>query len=108
MSRPRKAYISKYLLHGAENALSASQLCEMTGYNTDVDIRRGVAHERNRGIVILSNQDGYFLPDRGQKGKAELSEYIEMMESRIRKIEAAVIPARMAWAAYESALPKEG
>lgn len=54
-------YIHEYLSHGAENAISASELGRMLDMSRR-DIRRAVEHERKNGIVILSDEGGYYLP----------------------------------------------
>jgi len=54
-------YIHEFLAHGAENAISASELGEMLNM-TKRDIRRAVVRERKDGIVILSDEGGYYLP----------------------------------------------
>lgn len=67
--------ISRYLMQGKENAITANELALMLGL-TRRQVVRLVELERNEGIPILASKDGtrggYYLP----KNVAEIDEYI--------------------------------
>lgn len=65
----QREFIENLLLHGAENALTISDLHRLTGVNKRA-IRAEIQRERLRGVPILSdNSSGYFLPANDQERK---------------------------------------
>lgn len=77
-----------YLDFGRENARSRKYLCETTGMR-DRDLRREIEMLRIKGYPILSNSEngGYYLPDKGIKGRNETTHFVCDMASRIRRME---------------------
>ncbi len=76
--------ISDLLHAGAENALTLSELVQLTGED-ERSIRRCIQRERKAGKLILSdNQSGYFLPS----SEHEVRRFIRSMSNRAREIAA--------------------
>lgn len=50
--------IENYFQKGPENALSRKTLCELTGLD-DRTVRMAIAEARERGIFILTDEDGF-------------------------------------------------
>lgn len=68
--------IHEILSHGAQNALSASEVSKITNL-TPREIRHVVEHERLAGHIILSDNRGYYLPhDDVSIAKREISSWI--------------------------------
>lgn len=68
--------IYELLSHGAQNAISASQVSKMTNL-TPKEIRHAVEHERLAGFIILSDNNGYYLPhDDESIAKLEISAWV--------------------------------
>lgn len=85
--------ISSFLRFGEDQAISAKQLSYITGYS-ERKLRLLIAKEREEGVLILSSDAGYYLPDVvSEKGRAELSHFINTMRQRafhtLRAIKAA-------------------
>lgn len=75
--------IESLLLHGEENAISTSDLLELTKLPSARNLQKQIEQERARGALILSASDGgYFLPDEGEKGYRELSAFVHTLRSR--------------------------
>ena len=69
-------YIHEFLSHGAENAISASELSEILNM-TKRELRRAVERERKDGTVILSDEGGYYLPSEDNNiARAEVNRWI--------------------------------
>lgn len=80
----RKLVVSDLLHAGAENALTLSELVQLTGED-ERSIRRCIQRERKAGKLILSdNQSGYFLPS----SEHEVRRFIRSMSNRAREIAA--------------------
>ena len=55
--------ITIFLRHGSENAISASDLAAIAGYGDDTrQLRHAITRARQSGSIILSCNNGYFLP----------------------------------------------
>ena len=82
----RERIIEPLLLHGEQSATYGRDLCAITGY-TARNLRAQVAWERKDGALILSSDNGYFLPDEDEHGitPAGYAE-IERFYSRIRSM----------------------
>lgn len=69
--------IHEYLSHGAHNAISAAELCRLIGVQDHRKLRYYVERERRAGEMILSDEGGYYLPDKDTDvGRAEVARYI--------------------------------
>lgn len=66
---------------GKKNAISTVQLCTITGLNVR-ELRKTVAHEREAGKIILSCNDGYFLP----ADRTEVQEFVKVLEAKGKSI----------------------
>lgn len=77
--------VHEILPKGAENAISAAELVRLTGHSSTRHLQNTIAVERERGNLILStcrNGGGYFMPDDGEKGQAEISEFCNTLYAR--------------------------
>ena len=63
----RKGLIEGILRTGKENAVSANELVTLARLQSKRELRLRVAQERN-SIVIVTNSNGYFLPERDEFG----------------------------------------
>ena len=89
--------IADFLRNGAENATSTQELQQLVGCATVRQLRQMVEDERRSGVLILSSTaGGYFLPDTGQKGRAEIQRYLATMCARATAIIQATEAARKA------------
>lgn len=86
--------IVNYLSEGAENAVSMAELSRLLNISPRA-VRRAVEHERTRGELILSNNNGYYLPSQDStQARSELSEYCHRADARLRTNRACVRSAR--------------
>lgn len=77
--------ISDNLKHGKENAMSIEALQGITLGFDKRKIMSIIQKERAEGEIILaSSTGGYFLPDEGEKGTAEIQEYYRIHSARIK------------------------
>ena len=70
--------ISRLLMHGAENAQHKREIMELAGITSERQFLKLVEAERKRGTLILSTREhggGWFLPDEGTKGRAEIERH---------------------------------
>lgn len=77
--------IENMLLHGAEYAIPATQLVALTGLPNHRALQKAIEAERKEGALILSRDGqggGYFLPDEGEKGLAEITEFVQTNRAR--------------------------
>lgn len=89
--------VSDYLERGAEKATSTQELQQLVGCATVRQLRQMVEDERRNGVLILSSTaGGYYLPDTGQKGRAEIQRYLATMCARATAIIQATEAARKA------------
>ena len=66
--------VTNFLRHGSENAISASDLAAIAGYGDDTrQLRHAITRARQSGSIILSCNNGYFLPsaDAEQRERVE-------------------------------------
>ena len=68
--------VSNYLKKGAENAILAKDLAKMIGISSIRFLQVIISRERQEGILILSSDKGYFLPDDGEKGREEIKRFV--------------------------------
>ena len=73
---------SRILPAGAENAVSTAELLQRLGLSDQRVIRKLISEERAAGAVILSNGDGYFLPDDGEKGRQETAAFVASIRAK--------------------------
>ena len=64
---------------GSENARHKKQLVRLTGMNERA-LRKAVEHLRRQGIVIISDESGYYYP----KTADELEDYVRTVSKRAR------------------------
>lgn len=70
---------------GESNAISSKQLANIVGTSSVRDLQNRIAAEREQGALILStcrNGGGYFRPNPGEGGKAEIERYIATLRAR--------------------------
>ena len=72
----------RILPKGAENAVSTPGLLKVLGLSDQRVIRKLISEERAAGAVILSNGNGYFLPDEGEKGRQEAAAFIATVKAK--------------------------
>lgn len=88
--------VSTYLLHGAENAVSAQEFAKIAGFSSRRALREVVERERRAGELILSGDAGYYLPSLDEKdAEREIRRYVRLMDSRGRSNRAAVQPCKV-------------
>ena len=76
--------VTAHLMHGERNAIKASDLLKLTGFKNARAMRKFI-ELRRRDTVILSSENGYFLPDTDpEKGEKEVQHFIAMQYSRIK------------------------
>lgn len=76
--------VSSLLLQGKDNAIPASTLMDLLGVKKRV-LYSLIERERSDGAVILSRPDnggGFFLPSDGEKGRAEIVDWLRTAETR--------------------------
>lgn len=78
----KQGIVEKSLKKGSENAISAIDLAYIVGCNNTRQLRKLVSKERAQGALILSCDEGYFLPSDGLKGKTEAERFIAWQTSR--------------------------
>lgn len=80
----RQGRIAKLLLPGEENAIPASDLARMAGYSNTRSLRAAVDRERERNgdFSILASEKGYFLPAAGERGIAEMRQFVRRTDAR--------------------------
>ena len=54
--------ISRFLLHGERNAISADDLVKIAGLDSTRELRELILQEQRKGFIILSSKKGYYLP----------------------------------------------
>lgn len=97
-------YIADILPKGEENAVRSEDLARMTGVPTTRQLQQLIAEERAAGALILSTlRGGYFMPDDGAKGRAEITAYTRTLEARALNTLKAISPARRALRKMEAA-----
>lgn len=90
--------LNELLSHGAHNALSAAEISRLTGLSPR-EIRHTAERERLSGVIILSDEGGYYLPSE-DNGMAQLEISAWMMRriaaagSIMKTVEAARVAVR--------------
>lgn len=84
--------VSDYLQRGKQNAIPADRLQRMTGYKNKRKLTKQIERERIEGALILSNGNGYYLPENAD----EIDRYIKSMSRRAKSIFRVLKAARMA------------
>lgn len=96
--------IADILPKGEENAIKSEELAHRMGVPSTRQLRLLVAEERAAGALILSTlKGGYFMPDDGAKGRAEITTYSRILEARALSTLKALNPARRALRKMEAA-----
>lgn len=80
--------ILDYLSTGADNAISARTLSDITGFQYRT-ITLMIESKRRRGTIICSNGDGYFLPAGDEDITATIC-HLMSRETEIRKTRTAL------------------
>ena len=75
--------IFSLLLEGEENALSAPELAKLAGYKNERSLRMAIDRER-KNLLILASDKGYFRPQLGDKGLAEIRAFVRRMDLRMK------------------------
>ena len=83
--------LSAYLPRGAKNRVSSRELLRLLRIRDTRSLRALVARERAKGALILSSADGgYYLPDEGEAGLAEMQRFVSMIRAKgLHTLEAA-------------------
>ena len=98
--------ISPLLSTGEENAIQGRELTRKLNIDTR-ELRHRVEHERNNGILILSSNKGYFLPEKDEagqltdKGYAETKKYYALHSAKAIGCFKSAKCARLAIKQYE-------
>lgn len=83
--------VSQFLSHGAENATPARELAKLAGYHGTRPLRLAIERERKAGVLILANDDGYFLPSENEVyALAEIKRFIRRTDARAQSNRASV------------------
>ena len=83
--------VSQFLSHGAENATPALELAKLAGYHGTRPLRLAIERERKAGVLILANDDGYFLPSENEVyALAEIKRFIRRTDARMQSNRASV------------------
>ena len=81
---PFVCQVSAHLLHGAENAIPARELAKLCGFRGTRALRLAVERERRSGALILSGDDGYFLPSQNvTQAVREVRRFVRRTDSRM-------------------------
>lgn len=91
--KSKPARVSPFLRFGEDGAIPSKQLADITGFS-ERRLRSVIAEEREDGVLILSSDAGYYLPDvSSEKGRLEILHFINTMKQRafhsLRAIKAA-------------------
>ena len=83
--------VSQFLLHGAENATPARELAKRAGYRSTRALRLAIERERRAGVLILANDDGYFLPSEDKaQALIEIKGFARRSDARMQSNRASV------------------
>lgn len=88
---------------GEENAVHLSELVKLTQLS-ERDTRRVIEQLRRNGVLICSNECGYFKPNTSD----ELRRYVRQEQARTRSIYRRTAPARKQLRAWEEQENFEG
>lgn len=82
-SQNQNQVIFDLLPQGEANAVSSKELAQMVGAASVRELQHRVAAERGAGALILSTcKGGYFRPQDGEVGQAEISHFVATLRSR--------------------------
>ncbi len=83
--------VSQFLSHGAENATPARELAKLAGYHGTRPLRLAIERERRAGVLILANDDGYFLPSEDKvQALVEIKGFERRSDARMQSNRASV------------------
>ena len=68
---------------GEQSALSAANLTRLAGFKSERSLRQAVDRERENNLILASDQ-GYFRPQSGDRGIAEIRAFLRRMDCRMR------------------------
>jgi len=83
--------VNEYLLAGKQNAISLSELSKITGM-PERSLKKAVLDERLTGILILSSDQGYYLPD----SIDDIREYVKTRRAYLKTAGKALLPFKKA------------
>ena len=87
--------ISRFLLHGEKNAISAADLAKIAGCDRTRELRELILREQRRGFIILSSENGYYLPSEDEAQMIyELRKFEHRCDSRLKSNRIAVRPVK--------------
>lgn len=87
---------------GEDNAISSKMLARMVGATSVRELQHRVAAERESGALILSTcKGGYFKPQDGAEGQAEISRFVATLRNRALNTLRALKAAKVALAQAE-------
>lgn len=87
---------------GEDNAISSKMLARMVGATSVRELQHRVAAERESGALILSTcKGGYFKPQDGVEGQAEISRFVATLRNRALNTLRALKAAKAALAKAE-------
>ena len=98
-SSRKQGFIETLLLQGEQNAISSSELVNLTGFKSFRELQNEIAREREAGALILSTcrgGGGYFLPSDGEAGKREIASFVATLRARALNTLKALAAAREA------------
>lgn len=97
------------LPQGEANAVSSKALAKMVGATSVRELQHRVASEREAGALILSTcKGGYFRPQAGEAGQAEISRFVATLRSRALNTLRALRTAKAALAQAEGQITLDG
>ncbi len=97
MAGPDTQGIAGILPHGAENAVSSTEVMHLCGISGIRQLRAAIAEERAAGALILSNTTGgYYLPAEGNQGREEMQHFVNTVRSKALALLSAAKPVRAA------------
>ena len=73
--------IFSLLLEGEANALSAAELTQLAGFKNERSLRQAIDRELENSLILASDR-GYFKPQPGDKGIAEIRAFVRRMDGR--------------------------
>ena len=100
--------VADRLHRGAENAIATRDLMELCGCRTARQLQKQIERERAAGALILSaTTGGYYLPDDGDAGRAEILRYERTLHARAISTLQTLRSARRALRTLEGQLQME-
>ena len=77
-SGSRQQFVTRYLMQGRENAIHAEDLMKLAGLRSHRELRACIEEARSHGDLILSGDNGYFLPSMDADGNVSEQGYYEL------------------------------